>query len=104
MLAEALSLDGHKVEIAANGLVALDKLAAGTYEVILSNVKMPELDGPGLYREVARRYPELVPRFIFLTGDTLSPQTRKFLEETNTATLGKPFDLEEIRRALQRIQ
>jgi hypothetical protein len=36
---------------------------------------MPELDGPGLYRALETRYPQLCQRFIFLTGDTLNPDT-----------------------------
>jgi hypothetical protein len=48
----------------------------------LSDAKMPGLDGPGLYREVARRHPELALRFTFVTGDTLDAGTARFLEES----------------------
>ena len=44
-----------------------------SYDLILSDIKMPELDGPGFYRELERGYPHLLRRLGFLTGDTLSP-------------------------------
>jgi hypothetical protein len=44
---------------------------------------MPELDGPGFYQELARHYPQLLPRIIFLTGDMLSPEARAFLEHAS---------------------
>jgi len=90
------------VETAANGARALDKLGTRGYDLILSDIKMPELDGPGLYRELARRYPGLRQRVIFFTGDMLNPATEAFLEETGAPSLTKPFDMDEVRRAVQR--
>jgi CheY-like chemotaxis protein len=101
-LADLLRLDDHDVETAANGARALDKLRARGYDLILSDIKMPELDGPGLYRELARRYPGLRKRVIFFTGDMLNPTTAAFLEETGLPSLTKPFDMDEVRQAVQR--
>jgi PAS domain S-box-containing protein len=103
ILAEVLQLDGHVVETVDNGEAALDKLALGTYELILSDIRMPELDGPSLYRELERRDPRLLQRMIFLTGDTLSPNTREFLEHTGAPCLSKPFALRDIREIVQRV-
>ena len=103
ILAELLAAEGHRVTTAANGALALDALRQGAYDIILSDVRMPELDGPGLYRELERQYPHLVRRLVFLTGDTLSPETREFLERARAPSLSKPFDAEEIRRVIERI-
>ena len=62
---------------------------------------MPELDGPGLYRERERRHPEMIPRLIFLTGDTLSAEITGFLEAAGAPSVSKLFALEEARRAVQ---
>jgi CheY-like chemotaxis protein len=102
VLGDLLSADGHQVEIAANGALALEKLQERAYDLILSDIKMPELDGPGLYREVEHRHPELLRRFIFITGDALSPETSKFLETTRVPSLQKPFNLLGVRRVVQR--
>ncbi len=103
LLVELLAADSHHVETVGDGARALDVLARRPYDVILSDMKMPRLDGPGLYRELERRRPELCARVIFITGDVLSPDTQRFLEATGAPTLGKPFTLEEVRRVLQRV-
>src|SRR5205823_3387173 len=71
LLAEMLTAAGHRVDTVTDGVAALEKLAERPYDVILSDLRMPGLDGPALYREVERRYPHLVSRFAFLTGDAL---------------------------------
>src|SRR5919108_1030913 len=98
-LAHLLRRSGYVVDIAANGRVALDKLQERTYDLILCDLRMPELDGPGLYRALEACYPQLRRRVIFLTGDTLSPEAREFLETAGVARLSKPFRAAEVRRA-----
>lgn len=53
-------------------------------------------------RILARRHPALCRRFVFITGDLLSRETREFLEQSNVIRLSKPFALEEVRRVVQR--
>ncbi|MBI3029234.1 MAG: PAS domain S-box protein [Candidatus Rokubacteria bacterium] len=101
ILAELLAADGHQVETAANGLQALDKLRERRYDLILSDLRMPGLDGPGLYRELERRDPRLLRRVIFLTGDTLRQESQEFLERAGVPSLTKPFDAAEVRRLVQ---
>ncbi len=103
LLADLLAMDGHHVDAVENGARALDKLGERAYDLILANIRMPDLDGPGLYREVERRHPHLARRFIFLTGDALTPETRGFLEEPGRTSLGKPFALHEVLRVVQRV-
>jgi two-component system NtrC family sensor kinase len=100
-LALLLGRDGHTVETAANGRLALEKLEVRAYDLILCDLRMPELDGPGFYRELERRHPHLLRRIIFLTGDTLSAPTREFLEGVDGSSLRKPFRAAEVRRAVQ---
>ncbi|OLC17136.1 MAG: hypothetical protein AUH29_03225 [Candidatus Rokubacteria bacterium 13_1_40CM_69_27] len=101
VLRDLLIADGHQVETAANGFVALDMILTRPYDVIVSDVRMPDLDGPGLYRELERRRPGLCRRLIFATGDQLSPATREFLEREGVRTVSKPYELEQIRRVIQ---
>ena len=60
VVAEVLVLDGHVVEIAAHGGEALAKVRAHTHDLIVSDIRMPEIDGPSFYRELARRDPRLL--------------------------------------------
>jgi signal transduction histidine kinase len=102
LLAEALSRDGYKVDMAANGAVALRMLGARDYDLIISDSGMPELNGRELYREIERREPRLSRRFVFVTGDILNPRTRAFLAETGAPQLEKPFTVESVKRVVRR--
>jgi PAS domain S-box-containing protein len=100
-LAYLLRRDGYHVGTAGNGRLALAKLRERAYDLILCDLRMPELDGPGLYRELEEHLPHLLSRMIFLTGDTLSPEAREFLEKAGVARLNKPFRAAEVRRIVQ---
>ena len=102
-LAEAIRRDGHEVEIAGDGAEALGLLAARPYDLIVSDTKMPVLDGESFYRELERRHPALRERIVFLTGDVLSRDKRDFLERTAAPFLTKPCDLDELRRVVSRV-
>jgi CheY-like chemotaxis protein len=102
-LADLLQLDGHHVELVGTGTIALERLANQTYDLILSDVKMPGTDGPRLYTQLERHHPELLRRVAFLTGDTLSAATREFLERTRVPAMAKPFTLEQVRTLIQQI-
>ena len=104
MLAEILTQSGHQVDMASNGAEALDLVAsAAAYDLILTDTKMPALDGVGFYRELSARFPELCRRIIFLTGDVLDRAKREFLESTGAPFLMKPFDVPEVRRLIHRM-
>jgi len=103
ILAEILAEDDHRVDTADNGIEALDKLRDGSHDLIISDLKMTHLDGPGLYREVARRHPDMVRRMIFVTGDTLGPESAEFLRRSPPPTFGKPFEPDDVRRVIEQI-
>jgi CheY-like chemotaxis protein len=99
-LAYLLRRDGHAVETATNGVLALEKLQSRTFDLILCDLRMPELDGPGLYQAVQDRSPQLVQGFIFLTGDILNAETIAFLERVGAPRLTKPFTAADARRVV----
>jgi CheY-like chemotaxis protein len=101
-LRHLLRRDGHTVETAANGRLGLAKLHVDDYDLMLCDLRMPELDGPGFYRELERRAPHLCPRVLFLTGDTLAPEVMSFLQEVAAPSLMKPFTATELRQAIRR--
>jgi CheY-like chemotaxis protein len=78
-LRQLLRRDGHTIDTAANGRLALAQLQERAYDLTLCDLRMPELDGPGLYRALEQQESPLCQRFIFLTGDTLSPRLRPSL-------------------------
>jgi two-component system NtrC family sensor kinase len=103
LLAEMLAADGHEVDTAGNGAQALARIRERSYEFVFCDMRMPELDGPGLYHQVKQSRPELLNRWIFLTGDALGPDTTVFLDRTRTPTLTKPFGFDDLRRVLVQV-
>jgi PAS domain S-box-containing protein len=103
LLGEMLGADHHTVDTVGDGTQALEVLRRTSYDLILSDVRMPYLDGPGLYRALERRLPDLCRRFVLMTGDVLSAEIQTFLDQTGVPGLSKPFDRGEVRRVIQQI-
>ena len=103
LVAEVLEAEGYEVDTAANGFLALEKIEEHDYDLILSDLRMPELDGLGLYRELERRQPTLLSRLLFVSGTTDQPEYRRFLAETAVPVLSKPFTLVDLQQAARRM-
>jgi len=99
-LAEILTGAQHRVVTASSGREALERLATGTYDVILTDIRMPDLDGPTLYQEIEQRWPGKGGRVIFVTGDTLASALRDFVSESGRPVIEKPFLPSEVRRVV----
>jgi CheY-like chemotaxis protein len=102
-IADILGLEGYEVELAKNGREALERIAARSYDLILCDLQMPELDGAGLYRELERQQPSLLRRLAFVSGSTDVPEYASFCQRTAVTLLGKPFTLEDLLRLVQRL-
>ncbi len=97
-IAEVLRNDGHNVTVATSGTDALHKIAKNSFAVILSDLKMPNLDGPKLFEAIKADHEDLVQRLGFITGDTMSPNARSFLSGSNRPYLDKPIRPSELRQ------
>ncbi len=102
-IADTLGLEGYEVEMAKNGREALKKIAARSYDLILCDLLMPELDGVGLYRELERQQPSLLQRLAFVSGSTEVPEYASFCERTAVTLLSKPFALADLHRLVHRL-
>lgn len=91
LVREILVQAGYEVATAASGAAALERLGAAHFDAIVSDLRMPDMDGAGLWREVSARHPALAACMLFVTGDTLSPDAREFLRSSHCAWLDKPF-------------
>ena len=100
ILTEALRAEGHLVDAAESGGEALRMLGGKVYDAILSDLKMPGLDGPRLYAHLAANAPELVSRLGFVTGDAMSPVARSFLKSAGRPHIEKPATPEDLRDLL----
>src|SRR5262249_38720188 len=79
MLAEILERSGWQVDTADSGQAALELVLASDYDLLLSDIRMPNLGGLELYQRLKQLKPDLARRFIVVTGDTLSAAVRAFL-------------------------
>jgi len=103
MLERFLAEEGAAVTGVRDGQEAWEQLAKGNFDLVLADLRMPRLDGRGLYDRIARHRPELLPRVVFATGDVLRQETLRFLEDVPNLILLKPLDLGNMRRALSEV-
>ena len=103
LLRDILRLDRHSVELASSGIEAAQRVAEEGFDVIITDMKMPGMDGATFYREVRRRDPAQARRIIFITGDTVSPDTRAFLQRVSNPVLSKPFKIGPLRDAIEAV-
>lgn len=99
-LAELLEPGGLEVDIAANGAIALEKLHKREFDVIVSDLRMPVLDGPGLYEALGRELPSYLGKIIYVTGDTLSTHVQAFLKQHPVRVIEKPYRLVDVKNAI----
>jgi len=83
----------HDVIPLVSAREALDRITRGEhFDAIVCDLMMPEMTGMDLYGELARRWPEIARRIVFLTGGAFTPRARTFLETVPNARLEKPFE------------
>lgn len=102
-LVQILTAAQHRVVSARSAHDALARMEEERYDVILTDMRMPDLDGRALYREIERRWPHLAPRVVFVTGDTLSAVLSDFVQESGRPVIEKPFLPGDVRRIVAEV-
>lgn len=100
-VADFLLLDGFSAEIVSSAMEACARLETGSYDLVVSDLRMPGMDGAAFYAWVCENRPALAARVGFVTGDTLGSSVARFLEEAGRPVLEKPFTPESVRRFVQ---
>jgi PAS domain S-box-containing protein len=93
---------GAKVTLARDGLEAWSRISENDsdYDLIVTDLRMPNLNGQQLYERTAEERPDLLRRFVFTTGDLAREDTLEFLEGLPNRILSKPLQMETVRRVL----
>ena len=102
LIADVESEEGYRVDMLLDSREALDRLDKKNYDLVICDLKMPHLDGPGIYRALVRAENPLQHRLLFVTGDTVSPRTLEFLNSSGLPYLAKPFLVEELKESVRR--
>jgi len=93
---QTLEENGYEVDAVSSGAAGLELLEKTRYDLILCDVRMPEISGPDLHKFISEKDPEMVKRILFTSGDIASQSTRNFLEKSGIPCLDKPFELDEL--------
>ena len=99
-LEKAFELDGHEVLTASDGAMALEVLAdeAGAFDLLLTDIQMPVMDGIALALSTVRDYPDLP--ILLMTGYANQRERAHGLETLVEDVIMKPFSLDDIRDAV----
>lgn len=103
LIVDVLREEGHHVVSALDSKDGLERLARGSYNLIVCDLRMPGLDGPAFYEALVRAGSPLQNRILFVTGDTLGPRTLDFLLPKKLPYLAKPFLVEELKLAVHEL-
>jgi len=103
LIADVLRRAGFKVVVAGSGAEALKQLKKRTFALILSDLKMPNMDGRRLFNHISDCHPAEVGKVAFLTGDTISPDAQAFLRATKRPCLEKPVKPADLRSFVSRL-
>ncbi len=98
--ARALEIDGHTVEQASDGDIGLERVAEnrGAYDLILSDIRMPTMDGIAMAKEIAKDFPD--QKILLMTGYAEQRERARDVEKIVIDVVQKPFTLADIRAAV----
>jgi signal transduction histidine kinase/CheY-like chemotaxis protein len=103
LVATLLRQAGWNVDVATGGRAGLDCLRRARYDLVVSDIRMPDGSGESLYREAIAGDGGLAARFVFMTGDTANPEAWRFLQQTRAHVVEKPFTAQALLSAIERI-
>jgi len=102
-LMQLLQAHGHEVITAVDGVEALERLSAETFDAIVVDLQMPRLGGRGVYEEIQRKTPDLARRFVFVTGDDVRAASHEFLQNVRQPTIRKPYEVGDLLAAVNEV-
>ena len=101
-LIQAGLADEADVVAVTSGREALELLQVDeTFDVILSDLMMPDVTGMELHACLEANAPHLADRMVFMTGGAFTPEDRRFLDGVEGRRVAKPFSMADIRRAIE---
>ena len=100
LIVDVLANLGHQVEAASDGAEALRRCEQTRYNLVVSDLRMPKMDGAALYQALRDKYGSAMPRMIFVTGQAHSLDYAGFLVIAGVPVLAKPFTLDGLQKAI----
>jgi two-component system, cell cycle sensor histidine kinase and response regulator CckA len=103
LIVDVLQEEGHEAEAAFDSQDGLTRIARNRYDLVICDLRMPRLDGPAFYDALVNAGSPIQDCIVFITGDTLAPRSLEFLESHRLPYLAKPFLVEELKLAVNRV-
>jgi two-component system NtrC family sensor kinase len=103
LLVRYLEMEHYTVDLADGGADAVRKLTSTGYDCILLDLKMPGMSGKELFHHIEASDQKAAEKVIFITGDTSDRHTHEFITGLNNPVILKPFQLDDIRRQVQKM-
>ncbi|MEX0340173.1 MAG: response regulator, partial [Arenibacterium sp.] len=91
---------GYRIDLASNGVEALESVARQTYDVVLMDVQMPEMDGLEASRRINTDYPDNRPRIVAMTANAMQGDRERCLAAGMDDYIAKPIRVENLVAAL----
>jgi signal transduction histidine kinase/CheY-like chemotaxis protein len=103
LIVDVLAEEGHYAEAALDSQDGLTRLSRHAFDLVICDLRMPRLDGPAFYDALVRAGSPVRDKILFITGDMLARRTVEFLEPNDFPYLAKPFLVEELKIAVNRL-
>ena len=103
LIGDVLEDQGLRVDVLLDGREALKRAAREVYDLVICDMKMPDLDGQHFYRSLVSTDNPLRKKFLFVTGDVIASHTHEFLERHQVSHVAKPFRVEELSEKVRRV-
>ncbi|KPJ55796.1 MAG: hypothetical protein AMJ42_06215 [Deltaproteobacteria bacterium DG_8] len=100
-MAHILEYEGYSVSLAEDGISALRSLGNDEFDVLITDIRMPTMDGIELFNHVKKLYPQM--QVIFITGSTYINTALKGLEDVTFFYFEKPVNFNLLICALEHI-
>lgn len=101
LIKSLLNREGN-IDVANNGVEALNYLEKKFYKLVISDIDLPKMDGLSFYKKSVAKFPTLKRRFLFMSGD-LSPERKAFFDENHLKYLSKPMKIKVLREEASEI-
>jgi signal transduction histidine kinase/ActR/RegA family two-component response regulator len=103
LVAMIMGMAGFQVGVSTEGTKAVEALSKGDYDIIICDLRMPDLDGKELYRRLIQSKPECANRFVFTTGDVADPEAQEFADQHQVQFIAKPFTQKQLLQAVYEV-
>lgn len=97
---EILKASGYEVDRASNGMEAVGLLEFNTYNIIVSDYLMPQMNGEQFYKYLQEKHPEMLDKFVVVSGSIIDTN---FFTSRGVQVLSKPFNIKEFTDAVNNV-